>query len=112
MPTTTESLGLGEDKTPTKPITSDVKEISHKGEKFEVSTPANCQIRVTGNGLTAQVSVKGSSYVIQVLNTEDNGQLYRSDCNPIIAACDRILNFSPKSVQSLCDGLEKAFGDL
>ena len=77
-----------------------------------MSVPADCALTVTGVGLTAQVSVKGSHYVIRVVDTSDNGQLYSPDQDPIVAACDRILGFSPKSRQELCNGLSKAFTDL
>ena len=88
------------------------KTVKHEGEDFEVSVPNDCQLTVTGKDLTAQVSVKGSKYVIQVLDTDDNGQLYSSDKDPITAACERIRDFSPKSRQQLCDALDKAFSDL
>lgn len=88
------------------------KTFKHKGEEFQVSTPIDCRLTVTGKDLTAQVSTKGSRYVIRVLDTDDNGQHYSSDCDPIVAACDRILDFSPKSRQKLCDGLAKAFSEL
>lgn len=88
------------------------KAFKRKGEEFQVSPPDDCLLTVTGKDLTAQVSVKGSHYVIQVIDADDNGQLYSSDCDPVVAACDRILKFSPKSRQKLCDGLSKAFSDL
>ena len=88
------------------------KTFKRKGEDFEVSAPTDCLLTVTGKDLTAQVSVKGSQYIIRVLDTDDNGQLYSPDSDPIAAACDRILNFSLKSRQELCDGLAKALDDL
>ena len=89
-----------------------IKTLKHKGEAFEVSVPVDCALKVTGVGLTAQVSVKGSRYVIRVVDTNDNGQLYSPDQDPIVAACNRILDFSPKSRQELCNGLSQAFTDL
>ena len=88
------------------------KTYKHEGEDFQVSACTDCMLTVTGKDRTAQVSVKGSHYVIQVLDTDDNGQRCSPDCDPIVAACDRILSFSPKSRQELCNGLAKAFSDL
>ena len=88
------------------------KTLKHKGEAFDVSVPADCALTVTVVGLTAKVSVKGSHYVIRIVDTKDNGQLYSPDQDPIVAACNRILDFSPKSRQELCNGLSQAFTDL
>ena len=93
------------------------KTIKHKGEEFEVSEPSECTLTVTGvsplsKGLTAQISVKGDRYVIQVLETNDNGQLYGRSDDPIANACDRIINFTEKTRQEMCKKLADAFDKL
>lgn len=92
------------------------KTIKHKGEEFEVSEPSNCTLNVTGKGplgrgLTARISVTGNHYVIQVLNTQDNRQLFER-VDPIANACDRIINYSEKTRREMCAGLADAFDKI
>ena len=90
-------------------MTKDTKVIEHHGEKFEVSAPTDCTLKVSGMGHTAQVSVKGAKYSVRVIGTPDNGQLYNRGDDPIAIACQRIIDFSPEIQEQLCRGLEDAY---
>lgn len=88
------------------------KTFKYRGEDFEVSKPVDCVLKVAGKGRTAQVSVKGDKFVIQVLGTQDNGQLYSRTTDLISAACERILAHLPSTQKQLCDDMTVAFDKL
>ena len=88
------------------------KEFEHKGEKFILSAPKDCALSVTGMGRTARVSVDGANYVIRVIDSNDNGQLYRPSSNLIYEACERIHRYAPGSEYKLCDHLTRVFDEL
>lgn len=91
------------------------KSFQYKNTNFRVPVPKDnkATVKETKSGVEAQISIKGGKYVIRVLNSDDNGQLYDpSRVDPIFAACDRILEFSPKSQEQLAKHLDDSFNNI
>ncbi len=90
------------------------KNVKVNDEQFTVSKPTNCamQIKHDRTGMTATVTVKGSSYVIQTSGKSDNGQLNGPSTDPVVAACTRILGFAPEATKALCDKLSASYEKL
>ena len=88
------------------------REVVYNGEKFTVSKPENCKMKVSGRGLTATISIHTATNKYR-----EDLDGWGTDCDTLKraldSACQRILDKAGSpSAKELCAGMDEFYGSL
>ena len=88
------------------------QEYVYQGEKFGVSKPDNCKMKVSGKGLTAVISIHTATNMYRE-SLDGWGSDHKSLRAALDSACRRILDKAARpSDKDLCAGMDEFYGSL
>ena len=88
------------------------KEYVYKSEKFAVNKPDDCTMKVSGKGLTAEISIHTATNMYRE-SLDGWGSDHKSLNAALDSACRRILDKAARpSDKALCAGMDEFYGSL
>ena len=88
------------------------QEYEYEGEKFTVSKPDDCEMTVSGNGITAKISVNQTTRQYGV-GLDGIGSLHDDPTSALNQACRRILDKAKRqTAKELCAGMDDFYASL